>query len=579
MKHLTFVFIAAVVFVCSPNFAQAQSDPVGFDRVVNFPAGDKLGPDSGTSLGNSMERTQFNFNDGSIFLGPLSTAGSNNEINIYDANTNPRFFPLGSVTITDGNTLNVLGGFVEVVVSSGGSANINADLSGNASASVVIQRGGIANLNSGIIFPTVESGGVFSMNGGLAQIRAESGSTVRINAGRFDYFFSSLPGSSVSLTGGNFRLNGQDYAGTSVSLSRQDVFTGTTREGRVFILAPSEFDTPIASLSLNRIDIPDGSESQQVYNRAGRLGTVGVGQVLNLGVGQVLDLSSGGVYAADLTGVGATVNFEGGEVISERADPLFRFSESQINVRAGMTPAMTLFNSEVNIFGGQVGEITSSLGSIVNVTGGTLRLHERAARSGIVIKDESTMNISGGIVDFDSRVSYPGLLIQVELGSVLNISGGNFGGEGSISEITEAGILVGVGGSVNISGGSFDFKFDGEPVPFFPAMLMGSGNRLVATEGSQLNLIGTEFFLDGELLEDLNVEQPFIITERDIILSGTLLDGSQFSFDLSNPAFDISEAATLAVTLSAIPEPSSLALILSAFLGLCLRRTRFKHVH
>ena len=107
---------------------------------------------------------------------------------------------------------------------------------------------------------------------------------------------------------------------------------------------------------------------------------------------------------------------------------------------------------------------------------------------------------------------------------MVNISGGAVGAD----------FLAFSGSVVNISGGSV-------------------GERFNADSGSEVNFFGTEFFLNGVLLEDLNLDQAFVITERDQILSGTLLDDSDFEFDLnsdfSNPGDFFSTDALLTVTL------------------------------
>ena len=93
------------------------------------------------------------------------------------------------------------------------------------------------------------------------------------------------------------------------------------------------------------------------------------------------------------------------------------------------------------------------------------------------------------------------------------------------------------------------------------------GGDFLAFDGSVVNLLGSEFSLDGELLDTLIFDDPFTISDRDVTLSGTLEDGSLFSFGLNtsfNSFFNTSEdffdlGATLTVTL--VPEPGSLALL------------------
>jgi hypothetical protein len=64
--------------------------------------------------------------------------------------------------------------------------------------------------------------------------------------------------------------------------------------------------------------------------------------------------------------------------------------------------------------------------------------------------------------------------------------------------------------------------------------------------------------------------QSYTVTERDITLAGTYIDGSAFAIDLDSATFK--SDATLTVTL--IPEPSSLALLSLIGLATLTRRRR-----
>ena len=138
---------------------------------------------------------------------------------------------------------------------------------------------------------------------------------------------------------------------------------------------------------------------------------------------------------------------------------------------------------------------------------------------------------------------------------MVNVSGGSVGDS----------FFALSGSEVNISGGTFGSEFNA----FF---------------NTNISLFGSDFALDGVLLEDsLVVDQAFVILDRDVVLSGILADGSEFSFDLnqdfvfgSDEDF-FSSDATLAVTLiSAVPEPGSLTLFgWAATIFLCRRRKTF----
>ena len=102
------------------------------------------------------------------------------------------------------------------------------------------------------------------------------------------------------------------------------------------------------------------------------------------------------------------------------------------------------------------------------------------------------------------------------------------------------------------------------------------GERFQALSGSEVNLVGVEFLLDGELLDELALGETLVISERDVTLLGILADGSPFSFDLnSNFSFSsdfFSSDATLTVTL--IPEPFSLVLLALGALAFADSRRR-----
>ena len=90
---------------------------------------------------------------------------------------------------------------------------------------------------------------------------------------------------------------------------------------------------------------------------------------------------------------------------------------------------------------------------------------------------------------------------------------------------------------VNISGGEID-----------PAFQINSG--------SEVNLFGTEFFLDGVAVDFVDGESITIL-DRDVKITGTLLDGTSFEFDSSGVDFFgfFSSEATLTLNRGSV-EPS-----------------------
>ena len=225
---------------------------------------------------------------------------------------------------------------------------------------------------------------------------------------------------------------------------------------------------------------------------------------------------------------------------------------TQVNVLVGgaIAPSPPLNveeGGELNISGGAVDENTIVRnGGELNISSGTLGRFT-------LVSDESFADISGGTVG-------PGLLTR---GGTINVSGG----------IIEAGFVVGRtpvtdGGTANISGGtlsdltvrSSDVNISGGTVNGFLAIeAVAGGGPLGTPPGSNVNLLGSDFALNGTPIEGLVVGEAFTINNRDVTLSGLLADGSPFSFDLNtsqNAGQDfIASNATLTVTVAGVPEP------------------------
>ena len=176
----------------------------------------------------------------------------------------------------------------------------------------------------------------------------------------------------------------------------------------------------------------------------------------------------------------------------------------------------TAVNATFNVEGGSVGNFVSAIGSEVNISSGTVGF-------GFDAFNGSTVNISGGDV---------GTFFDAESGSTINISGGTV------------------------------------------------GNNFTANDGSTVNIFGAEFFLDGEILDELVLDQAFTIFDRgqNLTLSGLLADGTPFDFNLNSSAFSLNDSfvsgSTLTVTLvTAVPEPGS-GLTLATISILLLSRRR-----
>ena len=270
-----------------------------------------------------------------------------------------------------------------------------------------------------------------------------------------------------------------------------------------------------------------------------------VGQFFSLRTGGTLNLSGTGDIDRDFTAeTGTTVNVSGG---SFGASTTFS-AGSALTVTGGDFGTSAAIANTANVSGGTFGDFLDvEDGGILNFSDGSIGSSGEVLSGGVA-------NISGGVIgsSFNVRDGGVATITNGEIGSSFRP---NAGSEVTISGGQAVGFFANEG-DTTISGGDFD-----------NTSIFGFHNL----SGSELNLIGTEFFLDGEA-----VGTSGIITDRDVTLTGTLLDGTAISFVLNsdtslNALNDVFAAdSTLAVTV--IPEPTSLALL--GLGGLLLARRR-----
>lgn len=409
---------------------------------------------------------------------------------------------------------------------------LNLTAGGNLSSGFDANTGAEVNVNGGTIGSGFDafSGSEVNISGGTfgGAFEAMPGSEVNISGGTFGIFFDAASGSNVQLIGNEFQLNGVPFTGDSITLLNafqsspspfpfaSDVFTGTLQDGSTFIFA-SELFANLEGVTLTRTPVPDIDLTPVVVDTPITSGPSG------LRAGQTLTLQEGGQLPDNFGVVGGTLNIEGGDA----------------GFGAGVAGGV------VNISGGTVDALRVSSGSLVNINGGIV--------SNIVdINSNSVVNVSDGIVEGSlfvlGELNISGGAIEFGLfdltvldGGVANISGGTI--ETSIETVE--------GSQVNISGGTFDEDFE-------------------VDSGSEVNLFGSDFALNGEQFENLAIGQAFTITDRGVTLTGVFADGEPFSFGLSTSDFD--PDATLTITL--VPEPSSMALIAISGVAMFTRRRR-----
>lgn len=389
-----------------------------------------------------------------------------------------------------GNEVNIFGG------------SLGDDFDANFGSEVNVSRGTVGdNFDA-------NSGSQINISGGSVGERfdANDGSEVNISGGVFGRFFNARSGSEVNISGGIFtgstltavsgsdvEVIGGDFKFNGIPFSEPTV---TVSSGDTFSGTLADGSTIVFTRFLFSQDAAIGDFIFEVTLTSAELPPIDLAPI-------VVD-STNSNRPSGLR-EGQTLTLLGGGELGDH----FRASDATLNVEGGEIGLFGVaVGSEVNISGGTVGEFFNAFfGSVVNISGGSVG-------EGFEINPGSEVNISGGNV--------AGL--STFLDSEANISGGSVA------------ILSTFPGSVvNISGGSVGSDF------------------FVVRSGSEVNLVGSNFVLDGVPLDDsLTMGEPFTIVEREVTLSGLFADGSPFSFNLNSSRQEVfASDATLTVTLGA----------------------------
>jgi hypothetical protein len=164
-----------------------------------------------------------------------------------------------------------------------------------------------------------------------------------------------------------------------------------------------------------------------------------------------------------------------------------------------------------NLYGGSIGRFFNAEG-VINILGGNFDngLHAYG-----------TLNLYSGSI---------GLFGTAHDGSTINVTGGSLANS----------FVANLGSTINVSGGSIGNDFD-------------------AHAASAVNLFGTQIVLDGVDVTSLLTEGvPWTISDRDVMLTGTLVDGSSFEFglfsvDLDNRDYFAADADLTFTLITTIP--------------------------
>ena len=441
VKRLAVTSTLLLALVVGPEMAQGQvfdpgpSDPALFTTVINLPPDPDIGNRESIDAG-----TQLNVDDGGS-VGFDFAANSGSEVNISGGTVGSNF------TSLSGSEVNISGGIL---------------------SSFTANDGGIVTFSGGFV------NGRFTANAG-SQVSISGGSLGALDA---------MPGSVVELFGDEFRLNGDAFTGQTITLAKDDIFTGILPMGGSFIFAAVEFDFLIfkfdgdnlSGVGLNVAGIPvlDTTGVVDIDSPFESRGLPGKS------AGLTLNVVDGGSLLSNFAAVDITLNVQGGTLGSdiESARSVVNISEGTVGNRF-----RAYSGSQVNISGGTVGDGTFNSGLALGAG------------------PDSEVNISGGLVTG----------VEASSGSVVNISGGTVD-IGLVGFISVFSLVAQSGSEVNISGGT----------------VTGAGFH--ANEGSEVNIRGAQFILNGELLDALVVGGSLTITEPIETLEGILADGSPFSF-------------------------------------------------
>jgi hypothetical protein len=450
-------------------------------------------------------------------FGNNQSIGSDTQLNIKPGGNIGNFFSAGNATSAN-IEVNISGGVIghDFLAQSGSQVSITGGFIGDnfraLSGSVVNIMGGNVGILHGI---SVSPGSTVNIMGGqVGQQGTASGGVLNISGGALGGNFLANTGSVVNISGGGIGSRFVAWDGSTVNLSGGAIGESFRKEfGSAVTIIGGDFrsnGTSIAGLDA------EGNEVSFTFQPGSLLsGTLADGTPFAFnnepslyGQFQPGDSFFGGTLklrAATLPAIGPALT------TVPTAPPPRGIRTGQTLIVSNGGSLEDNFNagygSTVIINGGVVGRNLEAVGSTVSITDGTIGVGMNAYHG-------SVFAISGGTIE-----GY----FEVNRGAIVNIAGGSFG----------TGLESHTDSVVYISGGSIDNGF------------WASG----AT-----HLFGSQFILDGvDITSSLTPNVPFVIPDRDVLLTGILTDGSSFDFDLNSTGATGQDyflaTATLTVTL------------------------------
>jgi hypothetical protein len=403
--------------------------------------------------------------------------------------------------------------------------------------------GALVNISGGNIGHGLSAhyGSVVNISGGtfLGSLSANRGSVLNISGGMFGHYLSAGSGGVVNIAGGtiaeySYALDGSVFNISGGSVGDDFTIYAATVNVSGGLIGDGLRANPGSALNISGGVIGDDLEIRGRATLSGsefRIDGSPISGLEMYGLPVAVDIPAGSVLSGTLAD-GTQFAFSGEDGDRFAAGSL-HLEEWPTQPRGAATIHLPGSQRPQGIRGGQtlfvaaggvVGDnFNADWGSVVTIEGGRVGKNFEAVGSQVLI--------AGGSIGAGFDAFY---------GSVVNVTGGYFGAE---SEEESAGDFTAHRGSVvNISGGSF-------------------GSKLHAAAGSEVHLIGSAFFLDGMPIaglvpgETLEIKTREGLFDYNKLLTGILLDGSEFNFRLSSSGYDSSYSdyfdanAILTVTL------------------------------
>ena len=467
------------------------------DRPSGLRAGQTLTLEDGGVLGINFEAISATLNIEGGIIGD-NLGATNSTVTISGGSVDDGFTAFNSV-------MNISGGTVGRSFEAFSTSEVNID-GGSVGSGFQANSGSVVNITGGSI-------GEVSEFGTPANFQANTGSVVNISGGSVGSLFDARSGSEVNISGGSVGNAFVAHSGSVVNIS------GGSLDN--FFCAKSGSRVTISGGSVGRVFEAEPDSDVELIGGEFQLNGVAFS-------GSTISTDTGDVFTGTLSD-GSTFIFSDNGNLLDNDFSFFGERLSNVRLTTGELPELDLQPIVVTT---PTPDRPSGLRA-----GQTLTLQEGGELGSNFEMVNATLNIEDGNLGDNAGV----------VGSVVNISGGTIGNDfvaASNSEINIGGGFLGRGFTVN----------SGSVVNISGLFIAD----FFAASGSVVNVFGSDFALDGQMLDDrLTIDEAFIIDDREVILTGLYPDGTPFRFGLNANSFSsyylnrlsLDSGATLTVTL------------------------------